>query len=94
MTMNKSQDRIPYLPHNLRTVREILGISQCEMAEKLYIDRSTYSYYETGKSEPPVHRLKKIIDLFNSKLGVKKVNFEMLISDKLDYLNTKKNLLG
>lgn len=92
--MNNSQDRIPYLAHNLRTIRRILGISQCEMAEKLDIDRSTYSYYETGKSEPPLYRLKKIIDLFNSKLGVKRVSFELLISDKLDYLNTKKNLLG
>lgn len=64
------------------------------MAERLDIDRSTYSYYETGKSEPPIYRLKKIIDSFNSKLGVKKVNFDMLLSDKLDYLNTKKNLLG
>ena len=92
--MNNSQDRMPYLAHNLRTVRRILGISQCEMAEKLDIDRSTYSYYETGKSEPPIYRLKKIIDFFNSKLGVKKVNFDILLSDKLDYLNTKKNLLG
>lgn len=33
--MNNSQDRMPYLAHNLRTVRRILGISQCEMAEKL-----------------------------------------------------------
>ena len=92
--MNNSQDRIPYLAHNLRTIRRILGISQCEMAERLDIDRSTCSYYETGKSEPPVHRLKKIIDLFNSRVGVKKVNFDMLLSDKLDYLTVKRDLLG
>ncbi|MGN0498649.1 MAG: helix-turn-helix domain-containing protein [Acutalibacteraceae bacterium] len=92
--MNNLQERIPYLAHNLRTVRRILEISQSEMAEKLDIDRSTYSYYETGKSEPPFYRLKKIIDFFNSKLGVKKVNFDMLLSEKLDYLTTKKNLLG
>lgn len=58
------------------------------------IDRSTYSYYETGKSEPPIYRLKKIIDFFNSKLGVKKVNFDMLLSDKLDYMAVKRNLMG
>lgn len=92
--MNNSQERIPYLAHNLRTVRRILEISQSEMAAMIDIDRSTYSYYETGKSELPIYRLKKIIDFFNSKLGVKKVNFDMLLSDKLDYLTVKRDLLG
>lgn len=92
--MNNSQERIPYLAHNLRTVRRILEISQSEMAAMIDIDRSTYSYYETGKSEPPIYRLKKIIDFFNSKLGVKKVNFDMLLSDKLDYMAVKRNLMG
>lgn len=92
--MNKAQEKNLYLAHNLRTVRYVLGISQSEMSEMLGIDRSTYSYYETGNSEPPVHRLKKIIDFFNSKLGVKKVDFDMLLSEKLDYLTVKRNLLG
>lgn len=92
--MNKVHEKNLYLAHNLRTVRRVLGISQSEIAKIIGVERSTYSYYETGKSEPPVHRLKKIIDFFNSKLGVKKVDFEMLLSEKLDYLTTKKSLLG
>ena len=37
--MNNSQGRMPYLAHKLRTVRRILGISQCEVDEMLDIDR-------------------------------------------------------
>lgn len=90
--MNKVHEKNLYLAHNLRTVRRVLEISQSEIAKIIGVERSTYSYYETGNSEPPLHRLKKIIDFFNSKLGVKKVDFEMLLSEKLDYLTVKRNL--
>lgn len=92
--MNKAHEKNPNFAHNLRTVRRVLGISQSEIAEIIGVERSTYSYYETGKSEPLVHRLKKIIDFFNSKLGVKKVDFDMLLSEKLDYLTVKRNFFG
>ena len=34
--------------------------NQAEMAEMLNISRSTYTYYETGKSEPNFENLRKI----------------------------------
>ena len=47
--------------------------SQQEMADKLNISRSTYTYYETGKSEPGQEKLKRICDIldvdFNTLLG-------------------------
>lgn len=47
--------------------------SQQEMADMLSISRSTYTYYETGKSEPGQEKLKKICDIlnvdFNTLLG-------------------------
>lgn len=47
--------------------------SQQEMADMLNISRSTYTYYETGKSEPGQEKLKKICDIlnvdFNTLLG-------------------------
>ena len=39
--------------------------SQQEMADMLNISRSTYTYYETGKSEPGQEKLKKICDILN-----------------------------
>lgn len=47
--------------------------SQQEMADMLNISRSTYTYYETGKSEPGQEKLKKICNIldvdFNTLLG-------------------------
>ena len=48
----------------LRVLRELYGFSQFEMAEKLKIDRSSYSSYEIGRSMPPVCSLKMIAQIF------------------------------
>ena len=36
----------------LRILREIYDVSQQEIADLLGIERSTYTYYELGKTEP------------------------------------------
>ncbi len=58
--------------------------SQQEMADKLNISRSTYTYYETGKSEPGQEKLKKICDIlnvdFNTLLGYKDDSFAPLVA--------------
>ncbi len=47
--------------------------TQQEMADMLNISRSTYTYYETGKSEPGQEKLKNICEIldvdFNTLLG-------------------------
>ena len=40
-------------------------LSQLEMANMLNISRSTYTYYETGKSEPGQEKLRKICKILN-----------------------------
>ena len=42
----------------LRTSRT--DLTQGEIAELLNIDRSTYTYYESGKTEPSLETLKKL----------------------------------
>ena len=46
----------------LRTSRT--EMSQGEVAKLLNIDRSTYTNYELGKTEPPMVTLKKIAGIF------------------------------
>lgn len=92
--MKKIKENNPNFVDNLRTVRLALGFSQQKMADMLEIDRSAYSYYESGKSGLSVYRLKKILDIFNSKCSNEKVSFEMLFSERLDYLTIKNKLLG
>lgn len=50
--------------NNLRKQRTRLGLTQQQVAEKLNIDRSTYSYYELGRTSPSVEMLYELILLF------------------------------
>ena len=40
------------LGERLKYLRETLELKQSDIAQILHVDRSTYSYYETGKTEP------------------------------------------
>ena len=47
---------------NIREQRMKKGLSQEELAEKLYVTRQTISNYETGKSNPDVEMLARIAE--------------------------------
>lgn len=49
----------------LRRVRDVVGLTQQNVADVLGSDRSTYSYYETGKTEPNIRGLKTLARLYN-----------------------------
>ena len=50
---------------HLRFIREShTDYSQTDVARMLYLDRSTYSNYELGKSEPSIDTLKKLCEIF------------------------------
>jgi transcriptional regulator with XRE-family HTH domain len=72
--------RRPYpkkLAKKLTQLRERLGLSQSEIAEKLGVkDRASISGYERGEREPPLPTL-----LAYARLG--KVSVESLIDDKM-----------
>ena len=52
----------------LKKFRENSGYTQQQMADALNIDRSTYAYYETGKTNPSLGTLMKIKDILNVSL--------------------------
>lgn len=60
------------LVKNLIMLRTKAGLTQQKVADALDIDRSTYTYYESGKTEPSLSNLKKIADLY-------KVDFNTLL---------------
>ena len=50
---------------HLRFIRESrTDYTQTDVAKMLYMDRSTYSNYELGKSEPSIDTLKKLCGIF------------------------------
>lgn len=54
-----------YLSKKLRDLREKCGYTQQQIANVLNIDRSTYSYYETGKTSPDIPSLIVLANVFS-----------------------------
>ena len=50
--------------YKLRMCRENCGLSQKVVAEALGVDRTTYTYYENGRSQPNLNTLVKLANIF------------------------------
>ncbi len=49
----------------LKYYRHECGLTQQQVADRLKIERSTYTYYETGKTKPDINTLIKIAKVYN-----------------------------
>ena len=58
-----SMDRLSYFSENLVRLRKATGMTQQQVAEKLGINRTTYTKYETGVTEPSFEMLLRISEL-------------------------------
>lgn len=65
---NPSRDRYSTLPVMLRQFRIQAGFSQQNVADILNVSRSTYTYYETGKTTPDPNTLNRIAQLLGVSL--------------------------
>ena len=52
----------------IRDLREDSDLTQQNMADKLFINRRTYSSYEVGSRSIPVEILGKIADIFDTSI--------------------------
>ena len=56
------------LAHNLQKKRKQLGLTQQLMSDLLNLERSTYAYYETGKTTPSLETLAKLAALYGCNI--------------------------
>lgn len=52
-------------PEKLKALRFENGLTQDELGEKLFLSRTSISYYEQGKFEPTIETIIAVSDLFN-----------------------------
>jgi len=71
--------------YNLKRLRLYCGLTQKQIADQLNIDRSTYTYYETGKTVPDVETLKKLSRLYY-------ITLDTLVDSKIDLTKVKLTL--
>lgn len=53
------------LNQRLKKFRVASGLTQQQVADVLSLDRSTYAYYESGKTTPDIKSVSKLIKIFN-----------------------------
>ena len=51
---------------NIRELRSRAGLSQNELAERLFVTRQTVSNYETGKTRPDVEQILRLAEIFET----------------------------
>lgn len=92
MLQSKSNEVSNLLAYNLKIVRSITCCTQQEIADYLHINRTTYTYYERGKTQPSYDTLKAIIDFYNFEIEIEpKLSFDDLLVRKINnkYLKLK-----
>lgn len=57
------------LNQTLREIRKLNKMSQQQIADILEIHRSTYSYYETGKTEPHVKMILALCEIYHTTVN-------------------------
>ena len=58
------------LAERLKAFRKRSNLTQQQVADILKIKRSTYAYYETGKTEPKLDTLKSLARLYNTDVDI------------------------
>lgn len=57
------------IAENIRALRKSHKLTQQEVADILALDRSTYTFYEIGKTNPQPESLRKLSDTYNVTIG-------------------------
>lgn len=73
------------LGQNLVYYRKLSGLTQQQVAQMLNLNRTTYTKYETGASEPSIEILKQLAEILN-------VNVAQLLEDESEDFFLKGNV--
>ena len=57
------------VPESLRKIRKAHKLTQQDIANVLGVDRTTYTLYETGSTNPPLETLAKLSKMYNATIG-------------------------
>ncbi|MBR7092208.1 MAG: helix-turn-helix transcriptional regulator [Clostridia bacterium] len=62
--MSEPQKEKTYFAERIRALRKQYGLTQKQVADRLQLERSTYAFYETGKTTPGFETLRRLSRLF------------------------------
>lgn len=68
-----------YFSENLKRLRLNANLTQAYVAEQIGVERTTYTHWELGDTQPSFYCLSKLIELFN-EVGNEKVDYNRMFS--------------
>lgn len=77
----------------LKEFRKKMGFTQQDIADILGVERSTYTYYETGKTEIPTKKLHTLSKLYNIDINDFFDSNKIILNDP-NKENSKKSEVG
>ncbi len=57
------------LASNLKKLRKAHGLTQQNLSDALGMERTAYTCYELGKTNPSIETMKKLCDIYNVTMG-------------------------
>ncbi len=89
MKPHKEQLPTVLLGTRLRALRKRMGLTQGDMAQKLSVDRTTYTKYENGRVSPDYQALVSLAETFgvtvDCLLGREELYEELSLAEPRDY---------
>ena len=90
--MSHTRPKLTDFASRLKALREIRGLTQMEAAKSLKMCRSTYAYYEVGKTEPSLAQLRDMAIVYDVStdylLGLKNAEEEGIKPKQPDFWRT------
>ena len=63
---------------NMKAIRNAKGLSQQQVAEKLNIERSVYTKFETGQNKPSIEQVEKFAEIFKIDIKILERNVSVV----------------
>lgn len=87
-----NKEPLKKLAHNLKIIRAFRRITQEDIAKQMQINRTTYTKYETGVSEPNLYMLQKLTKFYGIDYNTLFCNDEELLYSVLKKKGVKLNV--
>ncbi len=84
LIMSNNNDSKYNFSNTIKKLKEIYGLTQKELADKLEVSRGTIAQIEMGKNTPTTALIMKILDVFEVNPNML---FDMAINENADYQN-------
>lgn len=80
---NGKESKRKILASNLHYLRSLAGLTQQRVADKLGINRTSYTKWETGVISPSLEMISRLIDFYNGLIVINvTIDYNFILSER------------